>query len=104
MFATHGHLAGVLLCKARSSHPVTVTLRAREASTLQRIIRPPPPPPAHGVLFTRVGERRKSGIRANDKLARSGRAKRREAHWPIGYGVGLRIKRSSVRIRPWPLR
>ena len=24
--------------------------------------------------------------------------------WPIGYGVGLRIKRSSVRIRPWPLR
>ena len=22
----------------------------------------------------------------------------------IGYGVGLRIKRSSVRIRPWPLR
>ena len=23
---------------------------------------------------------------------------------PIGYGVGLRIKRSSVRIRPWPLR
>ena len=28
----------------------------------------------------------------------------REAEWPIGYGVGLRIKRSSVRIRPWPLR
>ena len=28
----------------------------------------------------------------------------REAQWPIGYGVGLRIKRSSVRIRPWPLR
>ena len=27
-----------------------------------------------------------------------------EAQWPIGYGVGLRIKRSSVRIRPWPLR
>ena len=26
------------------------------------------------------------------------------AQWPIGYGVGLRIKRSSVRIRPWPLR
>ena len=25
-----------------------------------------------------------------------------EAQWPIGYGVGLRIKRSSVRIRPWP--
>ena len=24
--------------------------------------------------------------------------------WPIGYGIGLRIKRSSVRIRPWPLR
>ena len=24
--------------------------------------------------------------------------------WPIGYGVELRIKRSSVRIRPWPLR
>ena len=24
--------------------------------------------------------------------------------WPIGYFVGLRIKRSSVRIRPWPLR
>ena len=24
--------------------------------------------------------------------------------WPIGYGVGLRIKRSSLRIRPWPLR
>ena len=24
--------------------------------------------------------------------------------WPIGYGVGLLIKRSSVRIRPWPLR
>ena len=23
-----------------------------------------------------------------------------EAQWPIGYGVGLRIKRSSVRIRP----
>ena len=79
MFATHAHLAGVLLCKARSSHPVTVTLRAREAATLHRIIRrPPPPPPAHGVLFTRVGERRKSGIKANDKLndklARSGRA------------------------------
>ena len=28
----------------------------------------------------------------------------REAQWPIGYGVRLRIKRSSVRIRPWPLR
>ena len=28
----------------------------------------------------------------------------REAQWPIGYGVGLRIKRSSVRILPWPLR
>ena len=27
----------------------------------------------------------------------------KEAQWPIGYGVGLRIKRSSVRIRPWPL-
>ena len=27
-----------------------------------------------------------------------------EAQWPIGYGVELRIKRSSVRIRPWPLR
>ena len=26
------------------------------------------------------------------------------AWWPIGYGVGLRIKRSSVRIRLWPLR
>ena len=26
-----------------------------------------------------------------------------EAQWPIGYGVGLRIKWSSVRIRPWPL-
>ena len=26
------------------------------------------------------------------------------AQWPIGYDVGLRIKRSSVRIRPWPLR
>ena len=28
----------------------------------------------------------------------------KEAQWPIGYGVGFRIKRSSVRIRPWPLR
>ena len=28
----------------------------------------------------------------------------KEAQWPTGYGVGLRIKRSSVRIRPWPLR
>ena len=28
----------------------------------------------------------------------------KEAQWPIGYGVGLRIKRSSVRIRPWPPR
>ena len=28
----------------------------------------------------------------------------KKAQWPIGYGVGLRIKRSSVRIRPWPLR
>ena len=27
-----------------------------------------------------------------------------EAQWQIGYGVGLRIKRSSVRIRLWPLR
>ena len=27
-----------------------------------------------------------------------------EVQWQIGYGVGLRIKRSSVRIRPWPLR
>ena len=27
-----------------------------------------------------------------------------EAQWPIGFGVGLRIKQSSVRIRPWPLR
>ena len=27
-------------------------------------------------------------------------AKFREAQWPIGYGVGLRIKRSSVQIRP----
>ena len=26
-----------------------------------------------------------------------------EAQWPIGYGVRLRIKRSSVWIRPWPL-
>ena len=26
------------------------------------------------------------------------------AQWPIGYGVGLQIKQSSVRIRPWPLR
>ena len=25
----------------------------------------------------------------------------RKAQWPIGYGVGLRIKRSSIRIRPW---
>ena len=62
------------LCKARSSHPVTVTLRAREAVTLYRRMRHPPPPPAHEVLFTRVGERRKSGIKANDKLARLGRA------------------------------
>ena len=31
-------------------------------------------------------------------------SKHKEAQWPIGYGVGLRIKRSSVRIRPWPLR
>ena len=30
--------------------------------------------------------------------------KQKEAQWPISYGVGLRIKRSSVRIRPWPLR
>ena len=30
--------------------------------------------------------------------------KKKEAQWPIGYGVGLRIKRSSVRIRPWLLR
>ena len=29
---------------------------------------------------------------------------RREAQWPIGYGIGLRIKQSSVQIRPWPLR
>ena len=29
---------------------------------------------------------------------------KQEAQWPIAYGVGLRIKRSSVRIRPWPLR
>ena len=27
-----------------------------------------------------------------------------EAQWPIGYGVGLRIKGYSDRIRPWPLR
>ena len=27
-----------------------------------------------------------------------------KAQWSIGYGVGLRIKRSSVRIRPWLLR
>ena len=27
-----------------------------------------------------------------------------EAQWPIGYGVELRIKRSSAQIRPWPLR
>ena len=27
-----------------------------------------------------------------------------EAQWPVDYGVGLRIKQSSVRIRPWPLR
>ena len=26
-----------------------------------------------------------------------------EAQWPIGYGVELRIKRSSVRFLPWPL-
>ena len=26
-----------------------------------------------------------------------------EAQWPIGYGVGLRIKRSSVQIMPLPL-
>ena len=29
---------------------------------------------------------------------------KKEAQWPIGYGVGLRIKRSSVRIWPWPRR
>ena len=29
---------------------------------------------------------------------------KKEAQWPIGYGVGLRIKRSSVQIRLWPLR
>ena len=70
------HIWRAYSCKARSSHPVTVTLRAREAVTLHRIIRrpTPPPAPAHGVLFTRVGQRRKSGIKANDKLARSGRA------------------------------
>ena len=27
-----------------------------------------------------------------------------EAQWPNGYSVELRIKLSSVRIRPWPLR
>ena len=31
-------------------------------------------------------------------------SKPEEAQWPIGYGIGLRIKRSSVRIQPWPLR
>ena len=30
--------------------------------------------------------------------------KLQEAQWPIGYGVGLRIKWSSVRMRAWPLR
>ena len=29
---------------------------------------------------------------------------KKEAQWPIGYGIKLRIKRSSARIRPWPLR
>ena len=38
------------------------------------------------------------------RLSRPVLCKNREAQWPIGYGVGLRIKRSSVRIRPWPLR
>ena len=38
---------------------------------LDRIVRRPP---ARGALFTRSGERCKSGIRANDKLARSGHA------------------------------
>ena len=33
MFAAHARLAGVLLCKAKTSRPVTVTLRAREAAT-----------------------------------------------------------------------
>ena len=38
---------------------------------LDRIIRRPP---ARGALFTRSWERRKSGTRANDKLARLDRA------------------------------
>ena len=38
-----------------------------------------------------------------EEIRKKRERERKEAQWPIGYGGGLRIKRSSVRIRPWPL-
>ena len=46
--------------------------------------------------------RRKNQSQTRDQNI--GGKKVKETQWPIGYGVGLRIKRSSVRIRLWPLR
>ena len=54
-----------------------------------------------------AGGRREKGsatVQRRRIFARHAEHGDKEAQWPIGYGVGLRIKRSSVRIRPWPLR
>ena len=57
------------------------------------------------IVYDRQGKKLlfvNSIVKKNTALA--GHPRKVEAQWPIGYGVGLRIKRSSVRIRPWPLR
>ena len=55
-----------------------------------------PPPPLVGIREVRT-------INDRNICERRGCMKE-DAQWPIRYGVGLRIKRSAVRIRPWPLR
>ena len=57
-------------------------------------------------LFGRSSGSRKSEKekKKQEQINRLSNVRKCEAQWPIGYGVGLRIKRSSVRIRPWPLR
>ena len=60
-----------------------------------------------GVQFTYKPITFGNELRTYDMILKTictSQAQVQEAQWPIGYGVGLRIKRSSVRIRPWPMR
>ena len=55
-------------------------------------------------FWTRINDRNLPSCFGHARLRRRSGQSVKEAQWPIGYGVGLRIKWSSVRIRPWPLR